>query len=73
MQPLLKGKVLYNWPPCTYQLRSVAFDKANIIPFLQKLATLMRRSIVLCLPFQLVFPGQTRAYLTRALGNEEKG
>jgi hypothetical protein len=46
----------YSWPPCTNLFRSAAFDIANIIYFFTKQATLMRRSTVLNLPLQLVFP-----------------
>jgi hypothetical protein len=34
-----------------YYLRSAAFDIANIIYFLTKQATLMRRSIIMSLPY----------------------
>ncbi len=34
-EPLLKGKDQYSWPPCTNYFRSAAFDKVNIIYFLQ--------------------------------------
>ncbi len=47
---LLKGNAQYGWPPCTSQVRSAAFDSPNIISFLTKQATLMRRSTVLSLP-----------------------
>ena len=54
---LTKGKALYSWPPCT-------FDTANIIYFFTNLATLVRRSTVLSLPLQLVFPGLGYTYAT---------
>ncbi len=50
-ETLLKGKAQYSWPPCTNLFRLVF-----IIYFLTKQATLKRRSTVLSLPFQLVFP-----------------
>ncbi len=53
-EPLLKGKAQYSSPPCT---SSAPFDNTNIIHFFTKQATLLRRSIVLSLPLQLVFPG----------------
>jgi hypothetical protein len=34
MEPLLKGKAQYHWPPFTNRLRSDNFDNANIIHFL---------------------------------------
>ncbi len=46
-ETLQKGKALYSWPPHTNYFRSAAFENANIIYFLTKQATLMRRSAVL--------------------------
>ncbi len=56
-EPLLNGKDQYGWPPWTNTFRSAAFDYAKNIYFFTKQATLMRRSTVLSLPVQLVFPG----------------
>jgi hypothetical protein len=39
------------------RLRLTAFENANIIYFYTKQATLKRRSNVISLPLQLVFPG----------------
>jgi hypothetical protein len=47
----------YNRPPCTNLFRSPPFDIANIIYFFYKKAALMKRSIVLSLPLQLLFHG----------------
>jgi hypothetical protein len=58
-ETLLKGKVQYSWPPYTTYFRSAAFDVANITYFFTKQASLMRRSTLLSLPLQLVFPTQT--------------
>ncbi len=55
---LLKGKAQYSWPPCTNQFRSQPFHIENISYFFTKQTTLMRRSIVLSLPLQLMFPDQ---------------
>ncbi len=55
-EPLLKGKAQYNWPPCTNLFRTAAFD-IDIIYLFTKQPTLERRSTVLSLPLQLVFPG----------------
>ncbi len=41
--------------PCNNWFRSAAFDIANIIYFLAKRVTLMRRSTVLSLDLQLMF------------------
>ena len=51
--------------PCTQhtQFGSAAFDIENIICFLTKRATLMRRSTVLSLPPQLVFSGRLITFL----------
>jgi hypothetical protein len=59
-EPLLKGKTQYNWPPYTNKFRLAAFAIENIIYFLTKRATLMRRSAVLSLPLKLVFSGSTQ-------------
>ncbi len=40
-----------------YECRGTAFDNANILYFIKKQATLIRRSSVLSRPLQLVFPG----------------
>ncbi len=55
-EPLLKGKASYSWPPCTNYFRSAAFDTSNIIYLLTNQANFMRRSTVLSLSLQLVFP-----------------
>jgi hypothetical protein len=54
---LLKGNAQYGWPPCNNKFRSAPFYNENMIYFLTKQATLMRRSTVLSLPTKLVFPG----------------
>jgi len=54
---LLKGKAQYNRPPSTNYFISDDFDIANIIYFLLNKLHLTRRSTVLSLPLQLVFPG----------------
>ncbi len=56
-EPLQKGKDQYSWPPCTNLFRSAPFYIENFIYPPYKQATLTRRSTVLSLPFQLVFPG----------------
>ncbi len=48
--------------PCTNKFKSFDFKIANITYFLTKQATLMRRSTVLSLPLQLVFPGLALYY-----------
>jgi hypothetical protein len=53
----LKGNAQYSLPPYTSKFGSAAFDIENIIYFLTKQASQMRRSTVLSLPLQLVFPG----------------
>ncbi len=53
---LLKGKDHYELPPCTYQFRLVTFDIKTIMHFFTKQAAFMRRSTVLSLPLQVVFP-----------------
>ncbi len=58
MEPLLKGKDQYSWPPCTYLFTSAAFDGTNNIYFLKKGVTLIWRSAVLSFPLQLVFLGE---------------
>ncbi len=60
-EPLLKGTAQYSWPLCTNQCRSQPFHIENIVYLFTKQATLMRRSIVLRLPLQLVFPGQSNS------------
>jgi hypothetical protein len=55
--PHWRGRLSTVWPPCTNQFRSAPFDIENIIYFLTKNAALLRRSTVLSLPLQLVFPG----------------
>jgi len=50
MEPLLKGKAQYSWPPCINQFRLVSFNIANIIYAFTKQGTLVRRSTVLSLP-----------------------
>jgi hypothetical protein len=47
METSLKGKAEYNWPPCT-----------NLFT---QLVTIIRRSAVLSLPLQLVFPDLTHS------------
>ncbi len=48
----------YHYAECHYsECHGTAFDNANIIYFITKQATLMRRSSVLSRPLQLVFPG----------------
>ncbi len=54
---LTEGKSKYSWPPCTNQIRSARFYFENIIFLFYKTSYLMRRSTVLSLPPQLVFPG----------------
>jgi len=49
-ETLLKGKSQYSWPPCTNWFRSAPFTTQ---------ATLMRRSTVLSLSLQLLFPAKT--------------
>jgi hypothetical protein len=71
---LTEGKAQYDWPPCT-KFRSSHFDIENIIYLFTKQANLVRRSTVLSLPSQLVFPGlsveplenpgESKTYLTR--------
>ncbi len=62
-ETLLKGKALYSWHPCTNLFRSEPFYIENIIYILTKQATLIRRSTVLSLPLQLVFPGRNISLL----------
>jgi hypothetical protein len=54
---LLKGKAHNNEPPCTNQLKSMAFDiaKSKHSLFFTKQAILMRRSTILSLHLLLVF------------------
>ncbi len=52
----LKGQAQYNIPSCTNQFRPAAFDNANIINYFIKTANLIRRSTVLSLSLQSVFP-----------------
>jgi len=47
----------HTWGKGSVQFRSAAFDKRNIINFVTKQAPLMRRSTIVNLPLQLVFPG----------------
>ncbi len=55
----LKGKAQYSSPLCTNKFESAQIDIGNIIYLFIKQATLMRRSTILSLPLQSVFPGQT--------------
>jgi hypothetical protein len=48
---LTEGKAQYSCHPCPNYFRLPAFDSANIIFCLTEQAILMRRSIVLSLPF----------------------
>jgi hypothetical protein len=59
MEPLLKGKTQYWWPPCTNYLDQLLLVLQTLFTFFKKQATLIRRSAVLSLPFQLVFPDWT--------------
>jgi len=52
-----KRKTQYCSPPWNYMFRSAAFDVVNYIHFFTKRPNLLRRSTVLRLPLQLVFPG----------------
>jgi hypothetical protein len=36
MEPLMKGKAKYSWPPCTNELKAIASENANINHFLWK-------------------------------------
>jgi hypothetical protein len=56
-EPFLKGKAQYLWPPSTSKFRSAPYTLKNLIIYCTKQATLMRRSTVLSLPLQSVFPG----------------
>jgi hypothetical protein len=60
-EALLNGKAQYSRPPCTNLFRSAAFENENITYYLTKQATLMRRSIVLIPPLQLVFLGSSQS------------
>jgi hypothetical protein len=54
---LTEGKARYGYPPCANYPRSAPFYiDNNSYPF-SKDAVLIRSSIVLSLPVQLVFPG----------------
>ncbi len=59
---LLKGKAQYSWPPCTKWFNQLLFILQILFTFFTKQATLMRRSTVLSLPPQLVFPAS--AFIT---------
>ncbi len=58
MEPLLKWKAQYIRPPFDNSFRSTVLDSANIVFFFTKPAILIRRSTVLSIPFQLVFPAE---------------
>ncbi len=55
----LKGKAQYSLPPCACRFRSAAFDIENIIYFLSKLLTPLKRLTLQSLHLQLVLPGNT--------------
>ncbi len=50
--------VQYGWPPCITRLDQILFILNILCTFVTKHATSMRRSTVLSLPLQLVFPAQ---------------
>jgi hypothetical protein len=54
METLLKEKANYSRPPCTNLLNQLLLILQTLFT---KQANLMRRSTVLSLPLQLVFPG----------------
>jgi hypothetical protein len=56
---LLKGQAQYNIPSCSNRFRPAAFDNANIINYFIKPVTLIRRSTVLSLSLQSVFPDKS--------------
>jgi hypothetical protein len=64
-EPLLKWKAQNNWPSCANRFRSAAFGSTNFIYFIKKQATLVRRSTILSLPLQLVFPAVIYVYFWR--------
>jgi hypothetical protein len=49
---------MYGWLPSTNSFRSIASYIENIIYFVTKQATLIRRATVLRIPFQQGFPEQ---------------
>jgi hypothetical protein len=56
MEVLLSGKTQYSWPPCPNFGSAQFYIKSFIFHSFTKQATSTRRSTVLSLPFQLVFP-----------------
>ncbi len=56
-ESLVKGKGQYSLTPCTNLFRPAGSDIVNIIYFYIKEAGSNRRSTVLSLPLQFVFPG----------------
>ncbi len=58
--PHLRGRLSTIDLRVTNSFRSAAFDTETLYTFLQKQAILMRRSAVLNLPIQLVFPDYTK-------------
>ncbi len=56
---LPQGNAQYSWPPCTNEFRSAPLYIENSIYLFTKQATLMRRSTVLSLPPQSIFPAAT--------------
>ncbi len=63
MEVLLKWKTQYGWPPCA--ILTVLSCISLLFVFSTKQPTLMRRSTVLSLPPQLVFPGPTTHFRMR--------
>jgi hypothetical protein len=66
---LLWRKAQYGWPHCTNLFRSALFILKYYLLFFYKKTTLMRRSTVLSLPPQLVFPdlAQAAIYLKKTV------
>ncbi len=52
---LMKGKALYNWPPCANLFKWTVLILQTLFAF-SKQPTLIRRSSVQSLPLRLVFP-----------------
>jgi hypothetical protein len=52
----MKGMAQYSSPPCTERSRLASINNVYSICIITNQAKLMRRSSVLNLPFQLVFP-----------------
>jgi hypothetical protein len=60
---LLKGKAQYDLLPCINLFNLLIFKIENINRLFTKQANLMKRSTVLSLPLQLVFPGLIHSHL----------